>query len=112
MGIHVAVDDFGTGYSNLSYLRQFPIDVLKIDRSFVNQITDDPDDSSIVSAIIVMGKSLKQRVIAEGIETEAQLAFLLAHQCAEGQGYLFSKPLAAEPMARLLQAGIAEAIVH
>jgi diguanylate cyclase (GGDEF)-like protein len=112
MGIHVAVDDFGTGYSSLSYLRQFPIDILKIDRSFVNQITANPDDSTIVSAIIDMGKNLKQRVIAEGIETEAQLAFLQAHQCAEGQGYLFSKPLAAEPMARLLQVGIAEAIVH
>jgi diguanylate cyclase len=90
IGVHLAVDDFGTGYSSLSYLRQFPIDVLKIDQSFVRQITTDPDDSTIVSAIIDMGKNLKQRVIAEGIETQAQLAFLQAHYCAEGQGYLFS----------------------
>jgi len=112
LGIHFAVDDFGTGYSSLSYLRQFPIDVLKIDQSFVHQITADPDDSLIVSAIIDMGKSLKQRVIAEGIETQEQLAFLQAHRCGEGQGYLFSKPLAAAPMAHLLQVGIVEAIVH
>jgi sensor c-di-GMP phosphodiesterase-like protein len=72
------VDDFGTGYSSLSYLRQFPIDVLKFDQSFVHQITADPDDSTIVSAIIEMGKNLKQRVIAEGIETQEQLTFLQA----------------------------------
>jgi diguanylate cyclase (GGDEF)-like protein/PAS domain S-box-containing protein len=112
IGVHLAVDDFGTGYSSLSYLRQFPIDILKIDQSFVSQITANPDDSAIVSAIIDMGKNLKQRVIAEGIETQEQLAFLRDHQCAEGQGYLFSKPLAAAPLARLLRLGIREAIVH
>ena len=104
MGVHLAVDDFGTGYSSLSYLRQFPIDVLKIDQSFVRQITADPDDSTIVSAIIDMGKNLKQRVIAEGIETQEQLSFLQAHQCAEGQGYFFSEPLAAAELAQLLEA--------
>jgi diguanylate cyclase (GGDEF)-like protein/PAS domain S-box-containing protein len=112
MGIHLAVDDFGTGYSSLSYLQQFPIDVLKIDKSFVQRITSDPDGSSIVSAIIDMGKNLKQCVIAEGIETEQQRAFLQAHHCAEGQGYLFSRPLAAEQFEHLLQMGIAETVVH
>jgi diguanylate cyclase (GGDEF)-like protein/PAS domain S-box-containing protein len=112
MGIHLAVDDFGTGYSSLSYLQQFPIDVLKIDKSFVHRITADPDGSSIVSAIIDMGKNLNQRVIAEGIETEEQRAFLQAHHCAEGQGYLFSRPLAAAQFAHLLQMGLAETIVH
>src|SRR5229473_449864 len=103
MGVHLAVDDFGTGYSSLSYLQQFPIDVLKIDQSFVHQITADPDDSTIVSAIINMGKSLKHLVVAEGIETQGQLAFLQALSCAEGQGYLFSRPLAADQFAHLLQ---------
>jgi diguanylate cyclase (GGDEF)-like protein/PAS domain S-box-containing protein len=112
MGVHLAVDDFGTGYSSLSYLRQFPIDVLKIDQSFVHQISADPDDSSIVSAIINMGKSLKHLVVAEGIETPEQRAYLQTQQCAEGQGYLFSRPLAAAQFAQLLQIGIAETVVH
>ena len=112
MGVQLAVDDFGTGYSSLSYLRQFPIDVLKIDQSFVNQITVDPDDSSIVSAIINMGKSLKHLVVAEGIETQEQRAYLQAQRCAEGQGYLFSRPLPAAQFAQLLQIGIAETVVH
>src|ERR1700687_466394 len=112
MGVHLAVDDFGTGFSSLSYLQQFPIDVLKIDQSFVHRITGDPADSSIVSAIINMAKSLKQRVIAEGIETQEQLAFLQAQHCAEGQGYLFSRPLAAAQFAHLLQMGITETVVH
>jgi EAL domain-containing protein (putative c-di-GMP-specific phosphodiesterase class I) len=111
-GVHLAVDDFGTGYSSLSYLRQFPIDVLKIDKAFIQQISGDPNDSAIVSAIIDMGKNLKQRVIAEGIETPEQLAFLQARHCAEGQGYLFSRPLAAAQFANLLERGIAEAVVH
>ena len=112
IGVHLAVDDFGTGYSSLSYLRQFPIDVLKIDQSFVRQITANPDDSTIVSAIISMGKNLRQRVIAEGIETQEQVTFLQAHECAEGQGFFFSKPLAAVQLAQLLQGGIIEAAVH
>jgi EAL domain-containing protein (putative c-di-GMP-specific phosphodiesterase class I) len=112
MGVHLVVDDFGTGYSSLSYLQQFPIDVLKIDQSFIHRIIADPGDSPIVSAIIDMGKNLKQRVIAEGIETPEQLAFLQAQHCAEGQGYLFSRPLAAAQFAHLLQMGIIEAVVH
>jgi len=112
LGVHLVVDDFGTGYSSLSYLQQFPIDVLKIDKSFVHQISGDLNDSAIVSAIIEMGKSLKHRVIAEGIETEEQLAFLRARQCAEGQGYLFSRPVAAAQLADLLQTGIPESVIH
>jgi diguanylate cyclase (GGDEF)-like protein/PAS domain S-box-containing protein len=112
MGVHLAVDDFGTGYSSLSYLRQFPIDVLKIDRSFVHRITADPDDSSIVSAIIHMGKSLKHRVIAEGIETQEEMAYLQTQRCTEGQGYLFSRPLCAAQFAHLLEMSIRDTVVH
>src|SRR2546427_2573268 len=108
MGVHLAVDDFGTGYSSLSYLRQFPIDVLKIDQSFVRQISDGSNDSAIVRAIIDMGKNLKKRVIAEGIETQEQLALLQSWHCAEGQGYLFSPPVPAAQFAQLLQTGISQ----
>jgi diguanylate cyclase len=106
MGVHLAGDDFGTGYSSLSYLRQFSIDILKIDQSNVDQIVVDPNDAIIVSAVIVMGESLKRRVIAEGVETREQLAFLQGQHCAEGQGNLFSRPLAAAQFADLLQTGI------
>ena len=101
MDVHVAIDDFGTGYSNLSYLRRFPTSALKIDQSFVQEISADPVGTSIVCAVISMGKSLGHRVVAEGIETAAQLAFLQAHECGEGQGYYFSRPLVAEQFARL-----------
>jgi diguanylate cyclase (GGDEF)-like protein/PAS domain S-box-containing protein len=111
MGVQLAVDDFGTGYSSLSYLRQFPIDVLKIDQSFVHQISDDPNDSAIVRAIIDMGKNLKQRVIAEGIETQEQLGLLQSWHCAEGQGYLFSRPVPGAQFAQLLRSGITETVV-
>jgi diguanylate cyclase (GGDEF)-like protein/PAS domain S-box-containing protein len=104
MGIHLAVDDFGTGYSSLSYLRQFPIDVLKIDQSFVHQISDDPYDCSIVSAIISIAKGLKHVVVAEGVETREQWAYLQAQHCAEGQGNLFSRPLGALQFAHLITA--------
>jgi diguanylate cyclase (GGDEF)-like protein/PAS domain S-box-containing protein len=102
MGVQIAIDDFGTGYSSLSYLRQFPINVLKIDRSFVHEISDEPAGASIVSAVISMGKSLGHRVIAEGVETGTQLAFLQAARCGEGQGFYFSEPLAPEQFAGLL----------
>ncbi|MBX9676662.1 MAG: EAL domain-containing protein [Methylotenera sp.] len=99
MGIQLAVDDFGTGYSSLSYLQQFPIDVLKIDQSFVHHIASATDEGIIVSAIISMGNSLKLRVIAEGIENKVQLDFLKSRHCEEGQGYFFSKALTAKAFA-------------
>jgi predicted signal transduction protein with EAL and GGDEF domain len=102
MGVQLALDDFGTGYSSLSYLRRFPIDTLKIDRSFVRDITTDAEDASIVTAVISMGKSLHMRVVAEGVETAEQLAFLKEQQCPEGQGYHFSYPVAAGEFTRLL----------
>ena len=109
MGVQLAVDDFGTGYSSLSYLHLFPIDVLKIDGSFVHDIDSINGNGSIVSAVIAMGTSLKQRVIAEGVEKQGQLAFLKAQHCEEGQGYFFSRPLVAEEFAALLATGIPEA---
>ena len=102
MGIRLAVDDFGTGYSSLSYLQRFPIDVLKIDQSFVQNIESAKDDGVIISAIISMGNSLKLKVVAEGVETASQLAFLGARHCEEGQGYFFSHPLMADHFAKLL----------
>jgi diguanylate cyclase (GGDEF)-like protein/PAS domain S-box-containing protein len=102
MGVRLAVDDFGTGYSSLSYLMQFPIDALKVDRSFVREITAEGDTSPIITAVIAMGRSLNQRVIAEGVETEEQVAFLQAQHCEEGQGFHFSRPLPADRFATLL----------
>ena len=109
-GVQVAVDDFGTGYSSLSYLRKFPIDALKIDQSFVGQITTVPDETIIVKAVIGLGRSLKLRVVAEGVETQEQMAFLQAHQCDEAQGYYFSRPVLPEQFARLLKTGITKAV--
>ena len=109
-GVQVAVDDFGTGYSSLSYLRKFPIDALKIDQSFVGQITTVPDEIIIVKAVIGLGRSLKLRVVAEGVETQEQLAFLQAHQCDEAQGYYFSRPVLPEQFAKLLKTGIMKAV--
>jgi diguanylate cyclase (GGDEF)-like protein/PAS domain S-box-containing protein len=107
MGVQIAVDDFGTGYSSLSYLNQFSIDVLKIDQSFVKAIdTGVASNGAIVSAVISMGKNLHQRVIAEGVEEEGQLAFLKAHKCNEAQGYLFSRPVDAGRMEAMLNTGM------
>jgi EAL domain-containing protein (putative c-di-GMP-specific phosphodiesterase class I) len=113
-GVHIAVDDFGTGYSSLSYLRKFPIDALKIDQSFVRQITSAPDDTTIVTAVVSMGRSLKLRVVAEGVETQEELAFLQARLCDEAQGYYFSHPVPPQQFAKLLKSGIPEAaaVVH
>jgi diguanylate cyclase (GGDEF)-like protein/PAS domain S-box-containing protein len=109
-GVQIAVDDFGTGYSSLSYLRKFPIDALKIDQSFIHQITTVPDETTIVAAVIAMGRSLKLRLVAEGVETQEELDFLQAHQCNEAQGYFFSRPVAAEEFARLLKTGVPQAV--
>jgi EAL domain-containing protein (putative c-di-GMP-specific phosphodiesterase class I) len=105
-GVHVAIDDFGTGYSSLSYLRKLPIDTLKIDQSFVGQIVSGDDNAAIVTAVISMARSLKLRVVAEGVETFEMLEFLHAHQCEEAQGYYFSRPVPAEQFAKLLETGI------
>ena len=110
MGVLLAIDDFGIGYSSLGYLKRFPIDTLKIDKSFLSEITGTAvvsDDASIVAAVISMGKSLNQRVIAEGIETREQLDFLQAEGCGEGQGFYFSRPVTSEALVELLGRGIA-----
>jgi diguanylate cyclase (GGDEF)-like protein/PAS domain S-box-containing protein len=107
IGVRVAVDDFGTGYSSLSYLTRFPIDALKLDQSFVHDIIPGSDDAIVVSAVISMGKSLKHRVIAEGVETLEQLAFLQGRGCDEGQGFYFSRAVVAQQFAKLLETGIA-----
>jgi diguanylate cyclase (GGDEF)-like protein/PAS domain S-box-containing protein len=109
-GVQVAVDDFGTGYSSLSYLQKFSIDALKIDQSFVRRITTAPDETTIVTAVIGMARSLKLRVVAEGVETLKELEFLQARQCDEAQGYYFSRPIVAEQFAKLLQTGISETL--
>jgi diguanylate cyclase (GGDEF)-like protein/PAS domain S-box-containing protein len=109
LGVHLALDDFGTGYSSLSYLRRFPIDTLKIDRSFVSNLTTDDNDASIVSAVINMGKSLHMRVVAEGVETREQLQFLQEHGCPEGQGYYFSHPVVAAEFTQLLATDVSGA---
>jgi diguanylate cyclase (GGDEF)-like protein/PAS domain S-box-containing protein len=108
LGVRIALDDFGTGYSSLSYMKRFPIDALKIDQSFVRDITTDLDDASIVSAVVDMGRSLNMRVVAEGIQTRAQLDFLRERHCPEGQGFYFGAPVPAEQLTARLVAGAAQ----
>ncbi len=102
MGLHLSIDDFGTGYSSLSALQQFPIGTLKIDQSFVRDVSEDANDATIVRTIIEMGRSLGMEVIAEGIESIRQLDFLRRHSCHFGQGKLFGEPCTSEELLALL----------
>ena len=112
MGVKLAVDDFGTGFSSFTYLRRFPVDTLKVDKSFVHEITEDSDGTTIVNAMINIGKSLKQRVVAEGVETRSQLDFLQRHGCDEGQGYYFSHPVTAEQVEKMFNTEVQEGVVR
>ncbi|MRR50743.1 MAG: EAL domain-containing protein [Rhodocyclaceae bacterium] len=105
LGLRISLDDFGTGYSSLSHLKRFPINVLKVDQSFVREVTTDKDAAAIAASIIALGRSLDLKVIAEGVETREQLDYLKRHECDEIQGYYFSKPLPATDFAALLQSG-------
>jgi len=104
MGIHVAMDDFGTGYSSLSYLKRFPIDTIKIDQAFVAEITSKSDDAEIIRTIINMGKTLRRQVVAEGVETEAQLALLKECGCDQVQGYLLNRPVPGDALTEFFRA--------
>jgi EAL domain-containing protein (putative c-di-GMP-specific phosphodiesterase class I) len=101
-GISLSIDDFGTGYSSLNYLKRFPIDTIKIDRSFVKDLHDDADDAAICAAIIAMSRQLGLNVVAEGVETKDQLKFLRRHKCDHIQGFVFSRPLSADDFYALL----------
>lgn len=105
LGVSVSLDDFGTGYSSLSYVKRFPVDSLKIDRSFVAEIDSDPEAQAIALAIIAMGQRLDLKVVGEGVETEAQERFLSDRGCSELQGFRFGRPLPAEAIARLIAEG-------
>jgi EAL domain-containing protein (putative c-di-GMP-specific phosphodiesterase class I) len=99
LGVRFGLDDFGTGFSSLSYLQRYPFDTLKLDRSFVRDLPGDAHDAALTRAILAMGQSLKLEVVAEGVETESQRQFLLAHGCVTMQGYLFARPMPADQFA-------------
>jgi len=103
LGVKLAIDDFGTGYSSLSYLKRFPVDYVKIDQTFIRDLTPGSEDAAITRAIIAMAHSLELKVVAEGVETQAQMDFLKSQHCDEIQGYLISKPVPAEQFAQLLR---------
>ena len=105
LGFNLSLDDFGTGYSSLAYLKKFPITTLKIDRSFVIGVPDEENDCAIAQAIVTMGKQLRQEIVAEGVETQAQMKFLRSLGCDQLQGYLFSPPIAAEEFEHMIREG-------
>jgi EAL domain-containing protein (putative c-di-GMP-specific phosphodiesterase class I) len=102
MGLRIALDDFGTGYSSLAYLSRLPLDAVKIDRAFVRGMTENAADMSIITSIVSLARALRLKLVAEGVETDAQAARLLSLGCEQGQGYLFSRPVAEESIEPLL----------
>jgi EAL domain-containing protein (putative c-di-GMP-specific phosphodiesterase class I) len=112
IGVLIAIDDFGTGYSSLAYLKRFPIDILKVDRSFIRDIPSDSGDMKITRAIIAMAHSLRLKVVAEGVETQDQLTFLRAQHCDSVQGYLLHRPLPEEEVTRVLKLNRPDRVVR
>jgi EAL domain-containing protein (putative c-di-GMP-specific phosphodiesterase class I) len=112
LGVQISIDDFGTGYSSLSALKNFPVARLKIDKSFIDELTTNESDKAVTSAVISLGQKLNLRVIAEGVETAEQVAFLRQNNCDEIQGYHFSKPIGSEAIADLLKDAAINAAVH
>ncbi|MGX5829899.1 EAL domain-containing protein [Mesorhizobium sp. 43Arga] len=104
LGVQISIDDFGTGYSSLSALKTFPVARLKIDKSFIDNVAEDENDQAVVSAVISLAQKLNMRVVAEGVETDDQVAFLLKNNCDEMQGYHYSKPVSARAIGKLLEA--------
>jgi EAL domain-containing protein (putative c-di-GMP-specific phosphodiesterase class I) len=107
MGVRIAIDDFGVGYSSLAHIKRFPIDTLKVDRSFIRDLAGNAEDRAITEAIIAMGKTLSLTVVAEGVETQEQQTFLLSHGCDAMQGYYFSRPVPQEQFASFLRQHVA-----
>jgi EAL domain-containing protein (putative c-di-GMP-specific phosphodiesterase class I) len=112
MGVHISIDDFGTSYSSLGYLKRFPVSSIKIDRTFIRDLLEDIDDAAITTAIIAIGHILSLNVVAEGVETEKQLNFLLSQNCDEIQGYLLDHPMPAAEFTQRLNKGTFQEFIH